>query len=96
MEAEIINEKENPLFKRKEVQISVENQVTPSREEILGLVAQKFSTQPENISIKGIHGRFGSKIFMINANIYSSSEGREKAEPKKKVKGKKTSEEGAT
>ena len=84
MELEIIKEKENPLFGRKEVQIGVDNQVTPTKDEIKILVAQKFSTQPENISIKGIHGKFGSQSFIINANIYSSSEEREKAEPKKK------------
>ena len=51
MEFEIIKEKENPLFGRKEIQINVEAQVTPSRNEIKDLIAQKFSTQQENISI---------------------------------------------
>ena len=84
MEFEIIKEKENLLFGRKEIQISVEAQVTPSRNEIKDLIAQKFSTQPENISIKGIHGKFGSKNFTINANIYSSKQDRDKMEPKNK------------
>ncbi len=84
MELEIIKEKENLLFARKEIQASVETQVTPSRNEIQELIAQKFSTQRENVSINGIHGRFGSKTFMINANIYSSKEEKEKNEPKSK------------
>ncbi len=84
MEFEIIKEKENPLFGRKEIQISVETQVTPSRNEIKDLIAKEFSTQSENISLKGIHGKFGSKIFMINANIYSSKQDRDKIEPKNK------------
>ncbi len=86
MEFEIIKEKENPLFGRKEIKGSVEAEITPNRDEIRNLVAQKFSTQPEKISIKGIYGKFGSKSFMINANIYTSSEEMEKTEPKKKVK----------
>jgi ribosomal protein S24E len=88
MELEIIKEKENPLFGRKEIIGSIETPVTPSKNEVESLIVQKFSTQPEMISLKGIHGKFGSKSFMVNANIYSSSEEKKKAEPKKKVKGK--------
>ncbi len=84
MEFEIIEEKENPLFKRKEIQVNLDAQTTPSRNEMTESIAQKFSTQPENISLKGIHGRFGSKNFIINANIYSSKEEKEKTEPKRK------------
>ena len=86
MELEIIKEKENPLFGRKEILGSIEAQITPSNNEVENLIVEKFSTQPENISLKGIHGKFGSKSFMVNANIYSSSEEKKKAEPKKKVK----------
>ncbi|MCK4647583.1 hypothetical protein KAT24_01485 [Candidatus Pacearchaeota archaeon] len=92
MEFEIIKEKENQLFGRKEIQISVEAQVTPSRNEIKNLIVQKFSTQAENISIKGIHGKFGSKTFMINANIYSSKEEKENMEPKNKKSEEKNAE----
>ena len=84
MEFEIIKEKENPLFKRKEIQVSLDAQITPNKNEMTESIAQKFSTQPENIIIKGIHGRFGSKNFIINANIYSSKEEKEKTEPKRK------------
>ena len=84
MEFEIIKEKENLLFKRKEIQVSLDAQITPNKNEMIESIAQRFSIQPENISIKGIHGRFGSKNFMINANIYSSKEEKEKTEPKRK------------
>ncbi len=87
MELEIIKEKENPLFGRKEIRGSIEAELTPSKNEVEALLVQKFSSQPENITLKGIHGRFGSKSFIINAHIYSSSEEKKKAEPKKKVKG---------
>jgi ribosomal protein S24E len=91
MELEIIKEKENKLFARKEVQIKIESPVSPSKNEMTTLIAQKFSTQPENISVKGIHGRFGSKSFMVNVNIYTSKEVKEEVELKKK-KGAKSQE----
>lgn len=84
MELEIIKETENPLFKRKEIQFSLEAQITPSEKEMIDLISQKFSTQPENISLKGIHGRFGSQNFTINANIYESAEEKKLTEKKKK------------
>ena len=101
MKFEITKEKENPLFGRKEIQAYIEAQITPSKNEMINLIAQKFSTQPENISIKGIHGRFGSRNFLVNANIYSSKEEKEKTEPKSKKqkiqeKTKVPSEEGKT
>ncbi len=84
MEIKIIQENQNPLFNRKEIKFNVEAEVTPSEKEIIELIAQKFSSQPENISIKGIHGRFGSKTFTINANIYDSPEEKQAVEQKKK------------
>jgi len=88
MEFEITKEKENPLFKRKEIQISLDAQVTPSKNEMINLIAKKFSTQSENISMKGIYGKFGSRNFIVNANIYSSKEEKDKVESKKKNKEK--------
>ena len=87
MELEITSENENPLFKRKEVQLSLETQITPSKNEVIESLAEKFSTQAENISIKGIHGKFGSNDFTISANIYSTKEDKEKSERKSKKKG---------
>ena len=84
MELKIIKEKENSLFARKEVQLSLEATVPPKKDEAATLIAQQFSTQPENISVKGVYGKFGSKEFTINANIYSSKEEKEKTELKRK------------
>jgi len=77
---EVINEKENKLFNRKEIQINVEAEVTPSHKEAKKLISEKFSTLPENIRIKKIAGKFGSKVFEISANIYSSKEDLKKTE----------------
>ena len=50
----------------------------------LKALAEKFSVPEENIKIKGIHGKFGSKIFSIAANIYASAEAKDAVEIKKK------------
>ena len=80
----ILEEKENPLFNRKEVKLSIEAQVTPSKVDVEKLISEKFSALPETIKIKGIHGGFGSKTFTISANIYKTREDLEKTEPKSK------------
>jgi len=78
---QIIKEKENPLFNRKEIQVSIKAEITPSREEIQKLISEKFSTSIENIKIKKISGKFGSKTFIIIANIYASIKDKNNIEP---------------
>ena len=85
MKFEITKEKDNPLFKRKEIQAKLETDVTPSKSEVIKLISEKFSSPSENINIKGIHGTFGTKEFIVTANIYNSKE--EKNMEKKKKKG---------
>ena len=82
----ILEEKENPLFNRKEIQTSIEAEITPNSLDVKKLISEKFSTQIENIKIKKISGKFGSKTFTITANIYSSKEDKDKIEPEKKGK----------
>ena len=88
MELKTIQEKENKLFNRKEIQASIESEITPSNSDIEKLISEKFSTQIENIKIKKISGKFGSKTFTVLANIYASKEDKDKIE-QKKDKGKK-------
>jgi len=70
----IIEERENPLFKRKEIKFSVDAEITPSHAKARKIISEKFSTPEENIRIKNILGKFGSKIFTISANIYASEQ----------------------
>jgi len=88
MEFKKISETQNPLFKRKEVQFSVHANATPSHTEIQKLASEKFSSGLETVAVKRIHAKFGSKTFIISANIYSSKEDKIKTEPKKKEKKK--------
>ena len=89
-----INEKENKLFNRKEIQINIKAEVTPSHKEAKELISKKFSIQPENIRIKKISGKFGTKIFTISANIYPSEAEKNKIEifSKKEAEKEKKSE----
>ena len=80
----ILTERENPLFKRREIKASVEAEVTPSRVDTEKLISEKFSTQTENIKIKKISGKFGSKTFTITTNIYNSKEDKDNTELKSK------------
>ena len=80
----ILQEKENPLFNRKEIQVNVESEITPSNLEIEKLISEKFSIPVENMKIKKILGKFGSKTFTIIANIYNSEEDKNEIEKKSK------------
>ena len=84
MTIKITEERENALFKRKEIQGSIEAETTPSRVEVLKILSEKYKVPSENIKIKKIAGKFGSKRFNINANIYSSEQDKEEIELKKK------------
>jgi len=80
----VINESENFLFNRKEIEVSVESDVSPSINEVKKLISENFSTDKEAIKINKIKGVYGSKNFRIFADIYESKESREKMEQKPK------------
>ena len=82
----ILEKKENSLFNRKEIKLSVDAEVTPSNSEEEKFISEKFSIPIENIKIKKISGRFGSKNFTIVVNIYNSKEHKELESKNKKSK----------
>jgi ribosomal protein S24E len=82
----IVQEKENPLFSRKEVRIIVNSETNPSFIEAEKLISEKYSSNPENIKIDGIKGKFGRHTFLITSSIYKSVQDKEKNEPKPKKK----------
>ena len=84
MELKINEERENLLFNRKEIKGYIKSEISPSRVEVSKLLSEKFSVPAENIKIKGINGKFGTRIFDIEANIYSSKKDKDEIELKKK------------
>jgi ribosomal protein S24E len=68
----IIKEQKNPLFRRKEIELNLRADIAPSKEEVIKTVSHKFSCKPEEVRINRIMGKYGSKIFLVTANIYDS------------------------
>lgn len=86
---EITKEHKNPLFNRKEINVLMESEITPSHKDVEKMLADKFSVDAEAIKIKTIKGKFGKKEFLIDAHIYHSKEEKDKIERKPKEKKKK-------
>lgn len=84
MKVDIIEEKQNPLFNRKEIILEVESDVTPSLSESEKIISEKFKAEPEAFKIKKIEGKFGSRTFKISANVYPSKGEKEEIEVKTK------------
>ena len=84
MEFKTISDIENPLFNRREIEGEIHTEVSPSRQEVAKLLSEKFSVPVENIKIRTIMGKFGSKVFIVGTNIYKSKEERDKVEIIKK------------
>jgi len=84
MQFKTISDIENPLFNRREIEGEIHTEVVPSRGEVRKILAEKFSVGDDTIKIRTIKGKFGSKVFLIVANIYKSKEDKEKVEHRKK------------
>jgi len=94
----ILNQIENPLFKRKETTFSVDSEITPSNIDTKKFISENFSIPAENIKIRKILGKFGSKTFTVYCNLYESKEDKEKVEikTKKEIAEEKKVEESST
>ena len=79
---EILEEKENLLFNRKEIHFKIESNSAPSREDIRKFISEKFSSSIEKIKVNKVLGNFGSKIFNVEAKIYDSKEDKDQTELK--------------
>jgi len=84
MNTTVLNKKENPLLKRKEVELKVDSDIPLKTSEAEEIISKEFSSTPESVKIKRISGQFGSRCFVIKANVYDSKEEKEKTERKSK------------
>lgn len=92
----VVREIDNPLFKRKEVELTVRAKINPSKNEVDKMLSEKYSSNPDKIRIKKIDSQFGSNEFRITANIYETREdmfNTERFSKKEKEKIKKVEEE---
>lgn len=79
---EVISEKYNELFARKEViaKMPIET-ATPPRSEVMKSMQAHFAAAESEIVINKVEHPFGSKFIKIHASIYKTAEGAKK-EPK--------------
>ena len=83
MKLEIINEKENPILKRKEIEAIVEHeeQPTPTRKEIKEHLKALKDYPVELMVIKKIEGIFGLPKEKVLIFVYEDEETMKKLEP---------------
>lgn len=95
MELEVVSEKENPLLERKEIvlKMPVEKE-TPSRKELMPLLAKKYGNAEKLIFIEKIEHPYGTKHAKIYARLYSTEKAalREPEYLKKREEAKKKGE----
>jgi ribosomal protein S24E len=71
MNINIIEEKEVPIFKRKDVLLEVESpDKTPSNQELKKELASTLKTKEELIVIKGINQIFGKRTSRVKISVY--------------------------
>jgi len=84
MEIKIIKETKNLLFPRTEVIAEVEENVVPTKEEVLEALSVNYKVDKESIKVMTIKGKFGLKVFEIIAHVYSSVDDKDRIEVKTK------------
>ncbi len=75
MEIQIIRDKTNPLLKRRELSLKIQNKGTPSRIEVKNKIAALANSRPELIVIERLETVFGKQEVAGAASIYET-EGR--------------------
>ena len=84
----LITDFRNDLLKRRELQVIVDAESTPSSESSAKLISEKFKASEDAVVLKGVYGKFGHKTFLIETMIYDSANDKIRIEPKKKEKKK--------
>jgi small subunit ribosomal protein S24e len=74
MELQIIKDKNNPLLKRREVSLKINNKGTPSRIDVKNKLAAMVNSRPELIVIEHLDTAFGKMELTGTACIYESEE----------------------
>ncbi|KCZ70928.1 ribosomal protein S24E [Candidatus Methanoperedens nitroreducens] len=74
MELQIIKDRTNPLLRRREVLLKINNKGTPSRIDVKNKLAAMLNSKPELIIIEQLNAVFGKQDTFGSASIYESEE----------------------
>jgi ribosomal protein S24E len=68
----ILEDKENTFFKRRELKVEIphEGKQTPSKQEVIKEVSEKYSVPPELVSIDYILTKKGTNVALAKIKIY--------------------------
>ncbi len=79
----LIEEKEEPLFKRKILKFEIEeNRATPSRKEVKEMISKYLNADQDLIVIEKIRSTYGKPKFIITVKQYFDKEALKRLEPK--------------
>jgi len=76
---EIKKDFRNELLKRREIELTVEAEKTPSFSEASKILSEELKVPEEQVLVEAVRGSFGRKTFLIRALIYDSKELKEEA-----------------
>lgn len=85
MELKEIKKKDNVFFDRKEIDFSVNEEITPSNAQIRAEIAKKLGVSEEVVVIKRIEQQYGQHEAIAHAFVYNKEDSRKNYE-KVKVK----------
>ncbi len=76
----VVREIDNKLLNFREVEAVSRFSKTPSKQEVLKMLCEKYKTNEECCVVRKIDGNFGTSAFTIIARIYPNKETRDKTE----------------
>ncbi|MEM7825257.1 MAG: hypothetical protein QW412_00150 [Candidatus Aenigmatarchaeota archaeon] len=88
MEIEILEEKENPFFERKELKVRIKHPQapTPSKQEVKKELASKYSVPEENVVLNYILSKKGVNEAVAKVKVYKEKPKIKEKEVKKEEK----------
>lgn len=94
MNIEKINEEENPLLHRKEIELKIEGyEETPNRQEVMKNLSAELGYKEENTVISRIKQEYGKREAKCELEVYESKEYKDRYSEKYKTERNKKEED---
>lgn len=74
MDLKIVSQEKNPFLQRQEIRFETDAEKTPSRKDVRAKLAALTNSKEDQILVKEIKNRFGSKHFSGHAFVYSGKD----------------------